>query len=69
MSKEQFDSKAYRREYMREYRKQAHTERLSVECPKDNNLKQRIKAVADRQGLSINQWVIRALEKELEWYE
>jgi len=54
--------------YIRAY-KNDHYERTEIQWPKDKNLKQRIKTAAATDGLSVNQWILKAIEKELEWYE
>lgn len=65
MSEEQkFEQGKYIRSYMNN-----HYGRTEIVWPKDKDFKNRIKAVAEKDGLSINQWIIRAIEKELEWYE
>lgn len=65
MSEEkQFDANKYRQSYQKE-----HYGRLGIQYPKDKNYKERIQAIATRDGISVNQWIIRAIEKELEWYE
>lgn len=47
----------------------SHYESILVQYPKDKAYKDRIKTVATADGLSVNQWILKAIEKELEWYE
>ena len=55
-------------QYIHGYIKE-HYVRTEIMWPKEKNLKQRIKAAAERDGISSTQWIIKAIEKELEWYE
>ena len=64
MSEQKFDKVKYDHAYVK-----GHYDIISTNVPKEKNLKERIKAVADREGISVTQWVIKALERELEWYE
>ena len=63
-STEKFDQNKYINQYKRE-----HYERISVYFPKDKHIKERVKAVAEQQHISIAQFIINAIEKELEWYK
>jgi len=58
------DQYKYQDQYNRD-----HYERIKVILPKDQHLKERIKTLADREGISVNQWLLRAIQERLEWYE
>ncbi len=62
--KEKFNVNKYQNQY-----KKDHYSEIRLLIPKDSDLKNRIKAAADRDELSISQWILKAIEKELEWYE
>ena len=65
MSEEKkFDKAKYDRAYIK-----GHYDIISANAPKEKNLKERIKAAAEHEGLSSTRWIIKAIEKELEWYE
>ena len=59
-----FDKKIYDQEYLKKY-----YSRMAISAPKEKRYKERIKVLADRENISVNQWIIRAIEKELERYE
>ena len=61
---EKFDWNKYSTQYQKD-----HYTSIKVTIPKDSDIKERIKAAAERAGLSVNQWIIKAIDKELEWYE
>ena len=61
---EKFDKAKYTSAYSKE-----HYENLNITVSKDKHLKERIKAQAERAGISYSQWALKALERELEWYE
>ena len=50
--------------YIQQYKKE-HYDRLVVEVAKDEHLKERIKTLADREGISASQWILRAIYKYL----
>lgn len=62
--KAKFDQSKYAASYNKE-----HYELVRVRFRKEANYSDRIKAAAERAGLSVNQWIIKAIDKELEWYE
>lgn len=55
-------------QYQQRY-KTEHYDLIKVLAPKDQHLKDKVKACASRKGVSINQWLIRAIEKELAQHE
>lgn len=59
-----FDKTAYDTQFRRE-----HYDTLKILLPKEDNIKERIKILAEREEISLNQWVIRAIRERLEWYE
>ena len=61
---EKFDWNKYQMQYKRD-----HYDEIKIAIPKDMQIKDRVKDAAMRAGLSVNQWVIQAIKKELEWYE
>ena len=61
---EKFDKVRYDNQYRKE-----HYDAVRILLSKDKQIKDRVKAAAERAGLSVNQWVVKAIEKELEWYE
>lgn len=61
---EKFDQNKYIQQYQKE-----HYQSILIQAPKEQHLKERAKEQAQKQGLSLNQFIIRAIEKELEWYE
>ena len=62
--KEKFNQSRYNNSYNK-----THYDRVNLVLPKQGDFKNRIKAAADRDELSISQWILKAIEKELEWYE
>lgn len=62
--KEKFNKIKYDNQYAKD-----HYDILRAACPKSKNLRERIKAAAERDQISPTQWIIKAIEKELEWYE
>ena len=66
MSEKQERTKSSR--YKQAYN-QTHYESVLIQYPKERGYKARVKAIADKQGISVNAFIIRAIEKELEWYE
>lgn len=54
--------------YVHAFRKE-HYERMEIQYPKDMKLKERIKELAEREGISASQWIVRAIKERLEWYE
>ena len=58
---EKFDYNKYQTQY-----KKDHYERLVVELPKDAHYKNRMKTLADREGISISQWILRLIKERLE---
>jgi len=62
MSEEKkFDQIKYNTQY-----KKDHYYEMRVVVPKDLNLRERVKERADRDGLSLSQWVINVIMKELQ---
>lgn len=65
MSEEKkFDQIKYNTQY-----KKDHYDELRVLVPKDSGYRERIKELANRDKISVSAWIVRAIEKELEWYE
>ncbi len=64
MSEQKFDKVKYAHTYVRD-----HYDRIGLTVTKESKLKDRIIEQAERQKMSVNQWIVRAIEKELEWYE
>ena len=62
--KEKFDQTKYNTQYKRD-----HYYELSVLVPKDNGYKERIQELAAREEISVSRWILKAIEKELAWYE
>ena len=62
--KEKFDQTKYNTRYKRD-----HYYELRVLVPKDNGYKERIQELATREKISVSQWILKAIEKELAWYE
>lgn len=62
MSEEKkFDQIKYNNQYKRD-----HYYEMRVLVPKDQNIRERIKAHADREGLSMSQWIFNVIMKELQ---
>ena len=55
-------------QYVQKYTTE-HYDTIKVLVAKDRNIKNRVKAAARIDGLSVNAWMVKAIEKELEWYE
>ena len=64
MDGEKFDQNKYIQAFNKE-----HYGRIAIQYPKDMKLKERIKELAERDGVSVNQWILRAIKERLEWYE
>lgn len=61
---QKFDKAKYDARYVRD-----HYDKLSLLLPREGNYKERIRELADREGMSVGAWIRRAIDKELEWYE
>lgn len=58
------ESLAKKRAYNRRYQTDT-IETMSVQSPKELAYKARIKILADDEGISVNRWILRAIENEL----
>ena len=54
--------------YDNQYRKD-HYNVINIRLPKDSNLKAQIQELAERENISVNQWILRAIKERLAWYE
>ena len=54
--------------YDNQYNKN-HYDIVKVLLPKDSNLKAQIQELAERENISVNQWILRAIKERLAWYE
>ncbi len=54
--------------YDNQYRKD-HYNVINIRLPKDDNLKAQIQELAERENISVNQWILRAIKERLAWYE
>lgn len=50
--------------YKTDYNK-AHYERIILDYRQDQRYKERVKAQADDEGLSVTAWILRAIDREL----
>ena len=57
---EKFDQFKYQSQYDKD-----HYDVLRVWVSKDEHLKERIKPLADKEGISVSQWILRTIKERL----
>ena len=58
---EKFDQFKYQNQYTKE-----HYDVIRTWVPKEEHIKERIKPLADRDGISVSQWILRLIKERLE---